>query len=108
MSLSRRVVTGTSLLTVSNGIVRLFSIITMPLLTRLLSPTAYGVTALIGTVISLMSVFALAGIDMSYARAYYSAEPPNGSLVEHYCWRFALTTSATAAALAAFVWWIIH
>lgn len=82
--------------------------ITMPILTRLLSPEAYGVTALVGTVISLVSVFALAGIDMSYARAYYSAKPPNGSLVEHYCWRFALTTSATAAALAGIVWWIIH
>lgn len=31
--------------------------------------------ALIGTVISLASAFALAGIEMSHARAYHSARP---------------------------------
>ena len=93
MTFTRRVVSGTTQLTLSNGVVRLLSIVTMPILTSLLSPQAYGVAALAGTVISLVSVFALAGIDISYMRAYHSAQPPSGADVEHYCWRFAISAA---------------
>ena len=79
MTFTRRVVSGTSLLTFSNGVVRLLSIVTMPILTGLLSPQAYGVAALAGTTISLDPVLALAGIDTSYLRAYHSAQPPSGA-----------------------------
>ena len=78
MTFSQRVISGASQLTLSNGAVRLLSMVSMPILTRLLSPQAYGNAALAGTIISLMSVFALAGIDMSYTRAYHSAQPPSG------------------------------
>lgn len=104
-SLSRKIISGTFQLTLSNGLVRLFGIVSMPILTRLLSPEAYGAASLAGTVISLMSVFALAGIDMSYARAYHSAEPPSGAAVEAYCWRFALAGALVAAIIGAGAWW---
>jgi O-antigen/teichoic acid export membrane protein len=104
MTLTRRVVSGTSQLTISNGLVRLLAIVTMPILTALLSPQAYGVAALAGTIISLASVLALAGIDTSYLRAYRSAWPPSGAAVEHYCWRFAISSALLAAALAAVTW----
>ena len=84
---------------------RLLSIVTMPILTGVLNPTAYGVAALVGTVISLVSVFALAGIDMSYRRAYHSAQPPSGDVVEHYCWRFAIAAGMVSGVLGAVVWW---
>src|SRR6266446_6759751 len=84
---------------------RLLSIVTMPILTRVLNPTAYGVATLAGTVISLVSIFALAGIDMSYRRAYYSAQPPSGDVVEHYCWRFAIAAGLVSGVLSAGVWW---
>src|SRR5205823_10012836 len=71
----------------------------------MLNPTAYGMATLAGTVISLVSVFALAGIDMSYRRAYHSAQPPSGDVVEHYCWRFALAAGMVSGALSAVVWW---
>jgi len=108
VSFSRRVISGASQLTLSNAIVRLFSIVSMPILTRLLSPQAYGVTALAGTVISLLSVFALSGIDVGYARAYNSAQPPSGANVEHYCWRFAILGALLASAFGAGMWWCFN
>jgi O-antigen/teichoic acid export membrane protein len=108
MTFTRRLISGTSQLTLSNGIVRLLSIVSTPILTSLLSPHAYGVAALAGTVISLMSVFALAGIDMSYTRAYHSAQPPSGVSVEHYCWRFAMLGALLSAVCGALGWWFFH
>ncbi|MFZ1741635.1 MAG: lipopolysaccharide biosynthesis protein [Pontixanthobacter sp.] len=108
MTFAHRLISGTTQLTLSNGVVRLLSIVTMPILTRLLSPSTYGVAALVGTVISLVSVFALAGIDMSYARTYYSVQPPNGAVIEHYCWRFALIAALAMALLTGTVWWFSH
>lgn len=107
MTFARRLLSGTVQLTLSNAVVRLLSIVTLPILTALLPPHAYGVASLVGTVISLVAVFALAGIDMSYSRAYHSSKPPSGTIVEHFCWRFAILMALLTAALAAFVWWFI-
>ena len=52
MTFTRRLVSGTAQLTLSNGVVKLLSIVTMPILTTLLSPQAYGVATLLGTIIS--------------------------------------------------------
>jgi len=108
MTFSQRVISGASQLTLSNGAVRLLSMVSMPILTRLLSPQAYGNAALAGTIISLMSVFALAGIDMSYTRAYHSAQPPSGVSVEHYCWRFAILGALLSAVCGAVAWWFFN
>jgi O-antigen/teichoic acid export membrane protein len=108
MTFARRVISATTLLTLSNGVVRLLSIVTLPILTVLLSPQAYGVAALAGTVISLASVFGLAGIDMSYARAYHSAQPPSGVGVERYCWRFAILGALLTAVVGAVAWWFFN
>ncbi|HEX4883202.1 MAG TPA: oligosaccharide flippase family protein, partial [Casimicrobiaceae bacterium] len=104
MTLARRVLSGTGLLAASNGAVRLLSFVTMPVLTRLLAPDAYGEAALAGTVVSLASVLALAGVDTTYLRAYHSATPPSGPTAEQYCWRFGIATSAAAAVLAGLAW----
>ncbi len=108
MTFTRRLVSATTQLTFSNGVVRLLSIVTMPILTALLSPQTYGVAALAVTVISLVSVFALAGVDMSYARAYHSAQPPSGVGVEHYCWRFAILGALLTTVVSAVAWWFFN
>lgn len=107
MTITRRLLSGTTQLTLSSGVVRLFSVVTMPILTSLLSPQAYGVAALMGTVISLVSVIALVGIDVSYARAYHSAKPPSGAVIEHFCWRFAILSAVLTVALGAVTWWLM-
>jgi O-antigen/teichoic acid export membrane protein len=108
MTFTRRLVSGTTQLTLSSSVVRLLSIVTLPILTSLLSPRAYGMAALVGTVISLVSVFALAGIDVTYIRAYHSTQPPSGADVEHYCWRFAISAALLTAVCSAGAWWFIN
>jgi O-antigen/teichoic acid export membrane protein len=105
MTFTRRVVSGTAQLAIGNGVVRLLAIVTMPILTSLLSPQAYGVAALAGTIISLASVLALAGIDTSYLRAYHSTAAPCGAAAEHYCWRYATFGALAGAALGAAAWY---
>jgi O-antigen/teichoic acid export membrane protein len=107
MTFARRVVSGSSQLTIGNGLVRLLAIVTMPILTGLLSPHVYGVAVLAGTIISLASVLALAGMDTSYLRAYPSAQPPNGVGAEHYCWRIAVGSAVLTGALAALGWYLL-
>lgn len=91
MTLAKRIASAAIQLMLSNALVRLLSLITMPILTHLLAPSAYGAAAMAGTLISLVSVFALAGMDMSYVRAYHSNSPTSGRFVESFAWRFALS-----------------
>lgn len=107
MTLTQRVTSATAQLALSNASVRLLSLATMPVLTHLLPPSAYGIAAMIGTVISLVSVFALAGIDVTYARVYHSLQPPNGTDAENFCWRFAICSSLTGATGAAIFGWFL-
>jgi O-antigen/teichoic acid export membrane protein len=104
MTFTRRVVSGSAQLTIGNGLVRLISIVTMPILTDWLSPESYGVAALAGTIVSIGSVIALAGIDTVYLRVYHSTQPPSGSSAEHFCWRFSVLNSLVAAMLSGIAW----
>jgi O-antigen/teichoic acid export membrane protein len=105
-TLTRRVLSGALHLTLSNAVVRLLPFVTIPILTRALSPQAYGVASLLTTTVSLVAVVSLAGIDMSYARAYHSAYPPSGDTVEHYCWRVAFVLAAISSVVAGAAWWL--
>lgn len=105
MSISKSVISATFLITISNASVRLLSIITMPLLTRLLPPDAYGTANIIATAISLVSVLSLAGMDMSYARAYYAKDTPNGEYVESLVWQISLGMGLISGLVLSFIWW---
>ncbi len=98
---------GTTQITLSNIIVRLLSIITMPLLTRLLEPSAYGTASLITTLTSLLSVFALAGADVSYIRAYHGKAPRQMREVEALTWRFAMMRAIAAACAVIGIWGVV-
>ena len=105
-STTKRIIGGSSVLTVANGVGRMLSIVTMPILTKALAPEAYGVAALVGTVVALTACIALLGIDMSYARAYFSRSGPAGDDVEHFAWRFALVASLVGGLVAAGFWYV--
>ena len=79
----------------------------MPILTRVLDPSAYGTASLATTFISLVSVIALAGADLSYIRAYHAEKPPMRQAVEALTWRFALASSTVAAILSALFWLLL-
>ena len=104
MTLVKRIGIATARITLSNGLVRLLSLISMPILTRLLSTSAYGQAAMAGTVISLVSVIALAGMDMSYMRAYFSSTPDQREPVEYFSWRFTVFAGFIASACVVVSW----
>jgi O-antigen/teichoic acid export membrane protein len=104
MGLAKNVASATVQLTLTNALVRLLSLLTMPLLTRLLSPEAYGTAAMVATIISLISVIALCGMEMSYARMYHAIEPPSGHSVEVFVWRFTLGSGLVAGFIVAILW----
>ena len=107
MSLTRHILGSSAQLTAANAIARVLGIVSLPLLTRWLSPDAYGQAALASTLMSLVSMIGLMGMDMSYARTYLSRAEPNGSRVEIFCWRFSLV-AALAAGLVAAMAWLLH
>jgi len=106
MTLGTRVTSATTLLTASNTVVRALSLATMPVLTRLLPPDAYGATAIVGTVIALLGVIAIAGMDMSYARAYYASHEPNGVRVEMFAWRYTLIAAIGVGLAGGLLWFV--
>jgi O-antigen/teichoic acid export membrane protein len=103
-SLARTVVTGAGLLAVAGGIGRLFSLVSSPILTRVLGPSPYGVVALLGTVTSFATTAALLGVDLSYSRYFLASDPERAHAVERFCWRFAAGTALAASAAAGAAW----
>ena len=107
MSLTRHILASSAQLTLANALARALGIVSLPLLTLFLSPSAYGQAALASTLISLLSVIGLMGMDMSYSRAYLSRDPPNGEAVETLLWRLAFPAALVAGTVAAAIW-LIH
>ncbi|HET9049273.1 MAG TPA: lipopolysaccharide biosynthesis protein [Chiayiivirga sp.] len=103
---TRKLASAVSWLSLGNVMTRALSFVTMPILTRFLSPESYGVAALVGTLVSLASVFAIAGIDMSYSRHAFSGRSGTVDAVEIFCWRWVLAGAALVACVAGGLWWI--
>ncbi len=104
MTLAKRVASATTKLSLSQGLVRALSILTMPILTRLLVPEAYGLAAIVGTTVSLGAMIALAGIDASYARMWHPGGGYASDDVEAFAWRYAIIAGLIVALGAAVVW----
>lgn len=107
MPLTRHILTSSAQLTLANALARALGIVSLPLLTLWLSPSAYGQAALASTLISLVSVIGLMGMDMSYSRGFLSRDPPNGEAVETLLWRLALVAALVVGTVAAAIW-LIH
>ncbi len=104
MSIGRRIAFGTAQLTLGNLFVRLLSLVSIPILTRLLTPGAYGTAAMAITLISFISAAALAGADISYIRAYYAKQTAPSCAVEAFTWRYSMASALIAAAAVAAFW----
>jgi len=99
------VIGGAGLIAGAGAVNKLFALLAAPVLTVALGPGPYGVVALLTTVTSLGTLFALAGVDMSYARFYFSESSTEGQAVERFCWRFALAAALPISALSLVCWW---
>ncbi len=104
MSTARRITIGTAQLTLSNIFVRMLALVSMPILTRLLTPGAYGTAAMAMTLTSFISSAALAGADISYIRAYHAKQFAPAEAVEAFTWRYSMA-GAIVAAIAVEVFW---
>jgi O-antigen/teichoic acid export membrane protein len=93
MSLAKKVFGATFMIVLASGVARMFSIFSAPILTRLLGPAPYGLMALVVTFTGLASTVGLLGIDMSYARFFFTKNKSNHSGVERFCWRYAIVSS---------------
>ena len=67
----RQLVSESGLYILGNVLRRSFSVITMPVFTRYLSPTGYGVIAIVGTVQNMLEVFYEMGVSSAATRFYY-------------------------------------
>lgn len=95
---------GSGLLLVSNIVSKALTVLMLPLLTALLPPALYGEAALATTLISLASMLALAGMDISYARAYFGVDGISGQEVEALIWRRGFWHAGIAALISTMVW----
>ena len=107
MTAGKQIASATAWLTLSNAAVRLISLVTMPVLTRLLPAQAYGGASLAGTMISLLSVLFMAGIDMSYARSYFATTGPGGKEVEAFVWRYAVLAALASGVVGGLIWFVV-
>lgn len=104
MSLTRHVFTSSGMLVLANASARALGVVSLPLLTHWLAPAAFGQAALASTLISLVAVVWLMGLDMSYSRSFLSRTSPNGVPAETFCWRIAWLMALGAGATAALAW----
>lgn len=107
MSLTRHILISSGQLMLANALARVLGLASLPVLTHWLSPSAYGQAALASTLISLVSVVGLMGMDMSYSRSYLSRDPPNGVAVETMLWRIACLAALASGMVGATVW-LLH
>lgn len=106
-SLSRSVFEGTAILSISGIAVRVLAVLTTPVLTALLPPATYGVSAYVQSLTSIGTVVALMGIDMAYARYYLGAEAGQSQGIERFCWRVALGNAIAIALILYAAWHLV-
>jgi len=104
-SFARAIVGGVGVLALGSFIVRLFGLVSSRILTRLVGPSAYGVVALVTTVVALATTLGMMGVDLSYARFFFDGAQTRAHVVERFCWRFALALGTLASLAAGVVWW---
>lgn len=106
VSLTRAVIGGTGLIAIAGGVNKLFTLVSAPILNRALGPSPYGIVALLGTVTALAATVALAGVDMAYARFFFSGGPDEGRAAERFCWRFTMGSALAVSLLAGLGWYL--
>jgi O-antigen/teichoic acid export membrane protein len=107
MGIIKKVFGASAIIVLASGLTRLFTLLSAPVLTRLLGPAPYGTMALVGTAVAFASTLSLLGMDMSYARYYFSKENVTSHAVEQFCWRYTIFSSTGVGILAALFWWYL-
>ena len=101
---SRRLFSGAAYLTLSSILSRVTALLTFPILTHLLVPSAYGVAALATSIASLLAVFGVAGQDTSLVRNYHNDEEFDSGTIARFFDRFGIL-SGFFFGLVGMLWW---
>jgi len=99
-----KLIQGSGILLSANLLSKGLTILMLPLLTAILSPELYGEAALVATLISLISMIALSGMEHSYARAFFGTNKVSSTQVETLIWRRSFWHGLAGAGLAALIW----
>ena len=83
------------------------TLFTLPVLTGLLAPALYGEAALLAVLCALASVLALAGLDVSYARAHFGTGGLSAAHVEALIWSNGLRNALLASVVAVCAWLLL-
>lgn len=102
----KKIINESALIMGANVISRGLGMALMPLITPLLGARSYGEAALFSTAVSLLSVLALSGMDMSYTRAYHDRKYKKKE-VEIYSWNY-VYISYFIVSVCAFLGWYIY
>lgn len=105
--LARRILGGSSQISLASASARVISLVGFPLLSRWLGPAPYGVLSLVGTLVGLASNVGLLGLDMSYARFSLDGDRDQKE-IEAFCWTRAFFASLLLALVSSVVWQFIR
>lgn len=83
---------------------RAISLVSFPILTYLLAPSAYGVAALAFSLVSILTVFAVSGQDTSLIRNYHNNEHFKTGEIVRFFRRFGILSGAFFGLTGAVVW----
>lgn len=103
----RRVFSSALQLAIASAVIRLLSLLSFPVLTRLLSPAAYGVASLATTVISICTIFGVAGQDASLVKAYFDRDNYSQDAIDRFYYKYAWVGACCSGLIAAIIWWVM-
>ncbi len=94
------VYSGTGMLLVSGLIARLLSFATLPVLSAVLGPSAYGQSATVLSVVAIVTVIGVFGSDLSYTRLGVATNSADQAAVDRFFWSVIISIGLAVSAVA--------
>jgi len=106
MTEARKHISNGLLIFLGQGLSRGLGVLLLPLLTMVFLPAQFGMSALATTYISIVSVVALIGLDLTYLQAIPGAVKAEADANERVIWALTLVLAVCAALVGSSAWWL--
>jgi O-antigen/teichoic acid export membrane protein len=100
----KKALTGALKLSIASVAIRLLSLLTFPILTRILSPEHYGIASLATTFIGIFTILAIAGQDSSYVKSFHDNKNYSPGSVDTFYAKYAWNSGLLASGLSIILW----
>jgi O-antigen/teichoic acid export membrane protein len=100
----KKALTGALKLSIASVAIRLLSLLTFPILTRILSPEHYGIASLATTFIGIFTILAIAGQDSSYVKSFHDNKNYSPGSVDTFYAKDAWNSGLLASGLSIILW----